>query len=156
MPGFPNSTGEELRGEPDHLVVTDNFAIPRRELVSRATRSGGPGGQHVNTSSSRIELLWNLLSSSVPSADEIERLAARLGKRVDSEGWLRVVCSESRSQLRNRRLAEQRLVELLRRALYVPRKRKATKPTASSRAARLRSKKLRSLKKKNRGPLRED
>jgi ribosome-associated protein len=124
--------------------------IPREELVVRATRASGPGGQHVNTSSTRIELLWNVRHTAVLTAEEIVRAEARLGRRVDSDGWLRIVASESRSQLRNRRLAEERLVRTVRDALRVPRVRRPTRPTEASRQRRLHSKRLHSLRKQER------
>jgi ribosome-associated protein len=137
-------------GAAEPLRIRDDVSIPRAELVWRATRASGPGGQHVNKSSTRIELLWNIRASTALSPEEIERVVTRLGRRVDSEGWLRVVASQSRSQLQNRRLAEQRLAKLLQSALHVPRKRRPTRPSAASREERLRGKKLRSEKKLNR------
>ena len=132
------------------LQVHPGLTIPRGELMVRATRASGPGGQHVNTSSTRIELLWNVGRSTVLSADERSLIIAKLGRRIDSDGWLRIVASENRSQLRNRRAAEERLVTLVRNALYVAPKRKATKPTKSSREERLRSKRMNSRKKADR------
>jgi ribosome-associated protein len=134
----------------DGLRVSDELSIPRSELEFRATRSGGPGGQHVNTSSTRIELLWNLHSSNALSDEQREHIRQRLASRTDAEGFIRVVSSESRSQLRNREAAETRLAEILRRALVRPRKRIATRPSRSSREARLKDKRLRSEKKRMR------
>ncbi len=116
----------------------------------RATRASGPGGQHVNTSSTRIELLWNVRGSAVLSPAERDLITTRLGRRIDSEGWLRIVASASRSQLRNRRMAEERLVTIVKSALHIPRKRRPTKPSLSSREARLRTKHLHSRKKEGR------
>ena len=124
------------------LQVNASIVIPRAELLVRATRAGGPGGQHVNTSSSRIELWWNIRSTTVLTSEESNRAIAKLGKRIDSDGWLRIVAAESRSQLRNRRLAEERLVTIIRNALHVPKKRKPTRPTAASRERRLESKNI--------------
>jgi ribosome-associated protein len=128
----------------DGIAVTDTVVIPRTELTAKATRSGGPGGQHVNTSSTRIELVWNIDRTSALDDDTRARVRARLGSRVDAEGNVRIVASESRSQRRNRDEAEARLAALVRRALAVPRARRATRPTAASVAQRLDEKRRRS------------
>jgi ribosome-associated protein len=120
-------------------------------LWVRATRSGGPGGQHVNTSSSRVEVKWNPSQSSALTEDEKARVAKHLASRLDGEGWVRVAASDTRSQRQNRLLAEQRLAGLVARALHVRKKRVKTAPTASSREERLRVKKLRGRRKRERG-----
>lgn len=141
----------------DALVVNELVSIPRSELEFRATRAGGPGGQHVNTSSTRIELLWNVVGTRALSDMERERVLRRLASRTDANGMVRVVSSESRSQLRNRESAETRLAELVRRALLTPRKRVPTRPSRSAREARLQDKRKRSEKKRlRRGRARGD
>ncbi|MBA3558463.1 MAG: aminoacyl-tRNA hydrolase [Gemmatimonadaceae bacterium] len=135
----------------DALRITDRVSIPRSELEVRATRSGGPGGQHVNTSSTRIELRWNLLNSVALDDGERARVAAKLAGRLDGDGFLRVVSSATRSQRRNRDAAEDRLADLLRRALATPRKRVSTKPGRAAKEARLDAKKRRGKRKKERG-----
>jgi ribosome-associated protein len=135
----------------DSIPVDATHAIPRYELTVRATRSGGPGGQHVNTSSSRVEVRWNPLESSALTPDEKERIAHRLASRLDNEGWIRVAASDTRSQRQNRLLAEQRLASLVARALHVRKKRVKTAPTRSSQEERLRVKKLRGRRKRDRG-----
>ena len=135
----------------DVIVVDPSHAIPRYELLVKATRSGGPGGQHVNTSSSRIEIRWNPGESSALTPDEKVRVAQRLASRLDGDGWIRIAASDTRSQRQNRLLAEQRLASLVARALHVRKKRVKTAPTASSREERLRVKKLRSRRKRERG-----
>lgn len=125
------------------LEVTEAVSIPRSELVARATRSGGPGGQHVNTSSTRIELLWNVRNTRALDDAARERVLTKLASRLDGEGWLRIVSSEYRSQLRNREEAERRLAETVRRALAVPRKRKRTKPPRAAVERRLEEKRRR-------------
>jgi ribosome-associated protein len=132
------------------LMIDATRAIPRDELSVKATRSGGAGGQHVNTSSTRIELSWRPGSSRVLSDDERTRVMARLASRIDGEGVIRIVASDTRSQAQNRELAGQRLAELVRKALVVPRKRKATKPSRAAKRARLDAKKRHSDKKKER------
>jgi ribosome-associated protein len=134
----------------DILQVTDTIAVPRSELVYRASRSGGAGGQHVNTSSTRIELLWDFQSSPALDDAQKDRIRAKLGARIDSDGMLRVVAGNRRSQLQNRMAAEERLAILVRDAMRVAKKRRATKPTKASKEKRLEHKKLRSKTKENR------
>lgn len=116
----------------------------------RASRSGGAGGQHVNTSSTRIELLWDFERSPVLNDAEKARVRAKLMARIDSDGMLRVVAGNRRSQLQNRVAAEERLATLLRGAMQVAKKRRPTKPTRASKEKRLETKKLRSKKKEGR------
>lgn len=138
----------------DALQVTDRVSIPRDELSIRASRSGGAGGQHVNTSLTRIELLWNVGQTRALPEDAREGVLQRLRSRTNADGYIRIVSSEHRSQLRNREAAEERLVKLLRSALAVPRSRRKTAPTRASKEARLEAKKRRSEIKKRRA--RED
>lgn len=133
-----------------YLNITPRLAIPRTELVYRATRAGGPGGQHVNTSSTRIELLWDLEGSRAVDDEQRARLRTRLASRLDSEGMVRVVASDRRSQQQNRQSAEERLVALVKHALHVPKRRKPTKPTRAAKERRLSSKKRHSEKKQQR------
>ncbi len=135
----------------DALVVDERLAIPRSELVYRASRSGGPGGQHVNTSSTRIELLWDFAHSRVLDDDARARLAEKLAARIDASGNLRVVASDHRSQQQNRAAAEGRLAELVRRALVVPKPRKKTKPSRAAKERRLAEKRHRAERKRRRG-----
>ena len=132
------------------ITVNATVTIPRSELTFRASRAGGPGGQHVNTSSTRVELLWNLQRSRAVDRQQRERLREKLAARIDAEGNLRVVASANRSQLRNREDAEARLAALVRRALVVPVARKKTRPTRGSVEQRLRDKKEHSRRKEQR------
>lgn len=134
----------------DALVVSPSFSIPRTELDVKATRAGGPGGQHVNTSSTRIELRWNVRTSRVPSDAQRERLLERLATRLDADGTVRVVASEHRSQRQNRDAAEARLANMVRAALVVPKTRRATKPSRAAKARRLDEKRKQSDKKRDR------
>jgi len=138
------------------LVVTPDVSIHRSELTYRATRAGGPGGQHVNTSSTRVELLWNPERSQSVSADQRQRLREKLASRLDSEGNVRVVASAFRSQARNREDAAERLVALLRRALAVPKKRRKTRPSRAAVEARLQFKRHKSEKKRHRRVVGDD
>jgi ribosome-associated protein len=132
------------------LAVNDSLSIPRGELDVRVSRSSGAGGQHVNKTSSRVEIFWNIPGSRALTDEQRTRLLDKLSSRLTTEGSIRVVASDMRSQSRNRDLAEERLAELVRRSLVVPRKRKPTKPTRAAKEARLESKKLHSNKKKTR------
>jgi ribosome-associated protein len=132
------------------IQVTDTIAVPRSELLYRASRSGGAGGQHVNTSSTRIELLWGFQDSTTLTDAEKSRIRAKLKARIDAAGLLRVVAGNRRSQLQNRIAAEDRLAILVRAALHVPVKRQRTRPPKASKEARLSDKKRRSETKGNR------
>lgn len=136
----------------DGLPLSETTQIPRSELSYRASRAGGAGGQHVNTSSTRIELLWNVRNTGALDADARARVESKLSTRIDREGWLRIVSSARRSQSQNREAAEERLVELVRQALVVAKRRKATKPSRGAKEARLTEKKQRGETKRQRRP----
>ena len=139
-------------GEESGLELSGGRTIPRSELNYKASRAGGAGGQHVNTSSTRIELMWNLRATI--ALDETERalVEARLESRIDGGGFIRVVSSARRSQLQNREAAEARLVELVNGALVVQKRRKATKPSRGAKEARITEKKKRGDTKRLRRP----
>jgi ribosome-associated protein len=137
-------------GTGDGLELSPTTAIPRSELTFRASRAGGAGGQHVNTSSTRIELLWNVRTTQALDDESRTRLEAKLASRIDGDGSIRIVSSARRSQLQNREAAEERLVELVRKALVVPKRRKATKPSRGAKEARLTEKKKRGETKRQR------
>lgn len=141
-----NPIAEEPRG----VRVTDTVVIPAAELRVRATKSGGPGGQHVNTSSTRVEIVWNVRATVALDGAQRSRVEQALAPRLNARGALRVVASDTRSQLQNRRLAEQRLAAMIRKALVVRATRKRTKPHAGAVEQRLAEKKLQSRKKRNR------
>ena len=132
------------------LELSGGREIPRGELSYRASRAGGAGGQHVNTSSTRIELLWNVVSTAALAHEERDRVATRLATRIDGEGWIRIVSSARRSQTQNREAAEARLVELVNGALVVHKKRRPTKPTRGSKETRIAEKKKRGETKRQR------
>jgi len=133
-------------------VIDARHVIPRAELSARASRAGGAGGQHVNTSSTRVELLWDPATSRALTDIERARVLEKLAARLDAEGRVRIVASDTRSQKQNRVLAEVRLAELVARALVVPRIRKKTRPTRASTERRLETKKRESQKKQDRRP----
>lgn len=132
------------------------YVVPDAELEFRASRAGGPGGQHVNKASTRIEVLWNVARS--PSLDEIRRhrILQRLAARIDTAGVLRVVAAERRSQLQNRLAAAERLQVLVDRALHEPKARKPTKVPRAVKERRLAGKQRRGHVKKLRGRPREE
>ncbi len=132
------------------LAVTESLSIPRSELDVRVSRSSGAGGQHVNKTSSRVEIFWNIPGSRALTDEQRDRLREKLSSRLTSDGSIRVVASDLRSQSRNRELAEERLADLVRRALIIPKKRRATKPTKASKERRLEHKKRQSHKKRER------
>ena len=138
----------------NYLDITADVRVPLSELDYQASRSGGPGGQHVNTSSTRIEVWWDVAQS--PSLSEAQRaqLLERLGSRLASSGRLRLVSSASRSQLRNREDVTERLRSVVASALAVRKKRKPTRPSRAAKAARLEAKRRRSMTKERRQSVR--
>jgi len=134
------------------LAVNDELGIPRSELPYGAPRWGGPGGRQVNTSSTRIELAWDVEGSPCLSDEQRALLRDKLANRINSGGVLLLAASEHRSQLQNREAATARLVELVRAALVVPKQRKKTRPGGAAREARLQAKKHRSEVKRRRRP----
>ncbi|RRR98321.1 alternative ribosome rescue aminoacyl-tRNA hydrolase ArfB [Glycomyces terrestris] len=125
------------------VTVTDKYAIPDAELRWRFSRSSGPGGQGVNTTDSRVELVFDLAGTAVFPPVLRERALARLQSRL-VEGTIVIAASEFRSQLRNREAAAERLGDLLRRAIAAPPPaRKATKPSKGQKRRRLEDKKRR-------------
>jgi ribosome-associated protein len=121
----------------DDLIVSRSCRIPLREIQVRFTRSGGPGGQHANTSDTRVEVTFDVESSEALGPRQRERLLAKLGPEV------RAVAADERSQARNRELAMRRLAERIERALRVEKPRTATRPTRASKERRLQEKKRR-------------
>jgi ribosome-associated protein len=132
--------------EPDSIRVTRSVVLPLAEVELRFSRSSGPGGQHANTAETRVEAILDIEASSALTETQKRRVLAKAGPT------LRAIAQDERSQWRNRELAVERLVEQLRKALKVQRRRVATKPTKASRERRLESKKRRSATKKLRRP----
>jgi len=132
------------------------LVIPAVELVERFSRASGPGGQGVNTTDSRVELVYEPGTSAALNTSQRERARAALGPRLVG-GRITVVASEYRSQLRNRAAARERLSALLREALAPPpATRRATRPTRGSQQRRLDGKKRRADVKSGRGRIRPD
>ena len=134
----------------DDIKVNDDLSIPRSEIETKATRSSGAGGQHVNKTASRIEITWNIRTSRSLTDEQRERLLAKLASRLSEEGEIRIVASDTRSQLRNREHAEKRLADLIGRSLAVKKRRKPTRRPRAANEARLTEKKKHSEKKRER------
>jgi ribosome-associated protein len=143
---------------PEHalLRVNDDLAIPLAEISYRASRSGGPGGQHVNTSSTKIELEYDVGRSAALTDVQRVRIQERLANRIDGDGVLRLSSSGSRSQFQNREDATARLARLLEDALKERKRRRKTKVPRAAKEARLKEKKRRAKTKKERGPVARD
>ncbi len=133
---------EETPGS-EGIVISGNLIVPANELRFRYSRSGGPGGQHVNRTETRVELLFDVAHSPSLSEGQRGRLLDRLAGRLDRDGMLHIVSSATRSQLENRADAMARFRALLQSALRPSKRRLATQPTAASRERRLESKKRR-------------
>ncbi|MEY2849173.1 MAG: hypothetical protein RI885_1840 [Actinomycetota bacterium] len=132
------------------LEVEPGLTIPAAELSWRFSRSSGPGGQHVNTSDSRVQLSWSVASSGALTDDQRRVILSRLGRRLVA-GAITVTVSQRRSQLRNREAALETLAELLRAALAPPGpRRRATAPTRGSARRHLAAKQQRSATKQQR------
>lgn len=129
--------------------IPHGLVVPGAELSELFSRSSGPGGQHVNTSDTRVQLSLDLGSTTVLTNEQRERALHQLSSKLSST-VLTVSSEEQRSQLRNRNAARQRLAELLREALAPPVERRATKPSRNSRRRRVRAERRRSEIKRNR------
>jgi ribosome-associated protein len=123
--------------ERESIQVTRSVTIPRSEIELRFSRSSGPGGQHAQKSDTRVEATFDVEASAALTDAQKRRVIAKAGP------MLRAVAQDERSQWRNRELATERLVEALREALRVPRKRKPTKPSKAAKERRLEAKKRR-------------
>jgi ribosome-associated protein len=131
----------------DGLQVAGGVSIPPGEIELRASRSSGPGGQHANVTASRVEAVFEIDASSTLSDGQKRRLKGRFGPRVTA------VAQDARGQARNRELALKRLAERIEAGLRKPKRRRASKPTASSRERRLDAKRRRAdVKRQRRKP----
>lgn len=130
------------------LLINSQLVIPGSELVVSTSRSSGPGGQHVNKTSSRVSLRWNIALSHVLSDAQRTLLLHRLTSHVVGEGEILLHVESERSQHKNRALARERLAKLIQHALRPEKPRVATRPTAGSKTRRIQSKIRRSVIKK--------
>lgn len=131
--------------------MNHDITIPEHEIEITASRSGGAGGQHVNKTSSRITVRWNVKNSSVLTDEQKARVLEKLQSRLTTEGDLIIHNSTSRSQQHNKKMALAQLEREVRKALHVPKKRMATRMSKAVKEARLQSKARRSAIKKFRG-----
>ena len=135
----------------DDIIINDLVVIPASELQYTASRSSGPGGQHVNKTDSRIQVRWNIPTTSALSDFLKRRVMMVLATRLTDDGDLLLASDSNRSQRRNKDDVTQRLAALVREALVPPKPRRKTKPTRASRQRRLDDKKKRADVKRQRG-----
>ncbi|HEY0811508.1 MAG TPA: alternative ribosome rescue aminoacyl-tRNA hydrolase ArfB [Longimicrobiales bacterium] len=145
-----------MMNQDTHITVNSDLAIPRAELDYRATRAGGPGGQHVNTSSTKVELLWDVAKSPSITDEQRDLVMQKLRKRIGEDGMLRLTSATSRSQHQNKEDVTERFARMLADALRVPKRRKKTKMPRAVKEARLKAKKNRSRIKQQRGRVSHD
>ncbi len=122
----------------------------QKECIILTSRSSGAGGQNVNKVNTKVELRFHIDSSILLSPDEKALLHIKLASRINQEGYLIIQAQAFRSQLKNREDALRKLAALIRKALLRVKKRKKTKPTATSRQKRIETKRIHSSKKENR------
>ena len=135
----------------DDLPIKNGIVIPGHEIEVKASRAGGPGGQHVNKADTRITVRWNVRESVALSEKQKERVLQNLQARLTSGGDLIIHHSSSRSQQQNKKNALMHLAREVRKALYVPKKRMKTRTPKAVKESRLRAKKHRGKIKKMRG-----
>jgi len=126
------------------------------ELTFKTSRSGGAGGKHVNKTETRVELFFNVRYSAALSMQQKIILQKKLRSKLTEDGELRIVVSDTRSQIRNKEIAIQRFLALIKKELIIPKKRKLTKPTKGSVQRRLESKSKKADIKKNRKRIRKN
>ena len=126
------------------------------EIFYKTARSGGSGGQNVNKVETMAEALWDIAGSRFFIAEEKALIQSKLESKINKDGYLAVKCSETRSQLENKLIAQRKMEELVAKSLIKPKKRKPTKPSKESKEKRLESKKKESFKKEMRRPPMKD
>lgn len=125
------------------MLAIEQIKLIKRELVYNTSRSGGKGGQNVNKVETKVEIIFNIRETRALLHDQKSRVLTKLKNRITEEGCLKLTESKSRSQLTNKELVTRRLIDLLNKALEIPKIRKATKPSKSSKIKRIESKKRR-------------
>jgi len=138
------------------ITITEELALPEEEITFTASRSSGPGGQHVNKTSTRITLLFDVAHSPSLTEDQSRRIVERLGARISREGILRVVAQRSRSQTANKDAALERFVVLLREALIRETPRVPVRVSGAQKRRRVAEKRRRARLKQQRGRVRQE
>lgn len=132
------------------IRITEDVSVPETELELRFARAGGPGGQHVNTTATKVELRWDVDASEALTDEQKRRLKRALANRITKDGVLVLAASERRSQSRNREAALARFAHLVGEALVPPAPRRPTRPPKAAKERRLREKRERAEKKARR------
>ena len=141
-------------GEQQTIVIQPGVGIPASEIGFHFTRSGGPGGQHVNKAATQAELTFDVAASPSLTMEQKQRILSKLGSYVSQAGVLRLACQSSRSQSQNREEAVERFQTLLMAALHRPKRRRPTRPSRGSVERRLTGKRKRGevKRQRRRGP----
>ncbi len=132
------------------IRITEDVSVPETELELQFARAGGPGGQHVNTTASKVELRWDVDASEALADEQKQRVKQALGNRITKDGVLVLAASERRSQTRNREAVVARFAHLVGEALVPPTPRRRTRPPRAAKERRLQEKRERAEKKARR------
>lgn len=135
------------------MLATAQIQLIKKEFSFKTSRSGGKGGQNVNKVETKVELSFNIADSKVLNEEQKERLLQKLHSRITESGELKVTEEKHRSQLENKLEVIEKCIAILNKALYIPKKRKATKPSKASKQKRIEGKKKRGEVKQNRRKL---